>query len=143
MVGILAPTGTQIVVANIPDVTESPVLQSYAQFEARCGVAPSGATAADYIVPDISAPLLSFSVCTNYTVIPGTTVAQVRAIVQQYNLAIANVAASVRAPVVDLYGLVNELAMEGYDVNGVHRRRNIWAACSHLTASTRRTRDMR
>ena len=41
-----------------------------------------------------------------------------RSTIQQYNQIIDGVAASVQAPVVDLYGLVNQLAAFGYEVNG-------------------------
>ena len=43
LVYTLKQAGAQIIVANVPDVTQAPVLESYAQFEARCGVPPSGA----------------------------------------------------------------------------------------------------
>jgi lysophospholipase L1-like esterase len=119
LVSTLKLTGAEVILANIPDVTLAPILQSYAQFEARCGVPPSGATPADYVVPDLTnATLSSFNVCTNYLVRPAALIAQARSTVQQYNRIIQSVAASVKAPVVDLYGLVNQLAAYGYEVRG-------------------------
>ncbi len=114
----LSRTHAKIVVSNIPDVSDVPFLVSYPEFEARCGVPPSGAGPTDYVVPNLAAPI--FDICTNYSVRPASLIAQARQAVHDYNLIIAGTAAKFGAVVVDVNSLFARIAKDGYYVAGHH-----------------------
>jgi hypothetical protein len=105
-------THAKIVVSNVPDVKDVPLLVSYPEFEARCGVPPSGATPNDYVVPNLAAP--TFDLCTSYVVRPAALIAQAQIAVHDYNLIIAATAARFGAVVVDVNKLFAHIAEHGY-----------------------------
>ena len=112
VVGALAATGAQLILANVADVTEIPLLVPVPAFVQMCPttVLPPGVTAADFIVPDISNPTMTtFNVCTNFAVRPAALIAATRAAVNAYNVVIGAVARQTGAVVVDIHGLFEHL----------------------------------
>jgi lysophospholipase L1-like esterase len=119
--GLSLKTGAQLVVSNIPDVTESPFLFPYAAFEAVCGFAPLGAGPSDYLVPNIANPTaLNFNICTNYAVRSGSLIASVRRAVRQYNVIVGLTAAQYGAVVVDVNAVLGGIAKNGYNAGKHH-----------------------
>ena len=119
----LASTGASLVVANIPDVTTVPFLVPAPAFQEKCGFLPQGATAADYMVPNIvNATKPDFNPCSNYAVRSAALIRQARTAVTQYNKIIELLAKPLGVAVVDVNGLFNRIAAEGYLVNGVRLR---------------------
>lgn len=116
----LAASGASIFVANIPDVTVVPFLVPVGGFYQQCGFLPQGATFSDYVVPNILDPTKPVELCTNYAVRPAALIQQAKAAVVAYNAKISSVASIFRANVVDVNGLFNRIAQQGYDVNGRH-----------------------
>jgi hypothetical protein len=105
-------TSAKIFVSNIPNVTDVPFLVSYPEFEARCGVPPTGAGPNDYVVPNLAAP--TFDICTNYVVRTAALIAQAQTATHDYNLIIAATAAKSHAVVVDVNTLFAHIAKHGY-----------------------------
>jgi lysophospholipase L1-like esterase len=115
MIAALKSSGAKIVVSNVPDVTQAPILFTYAEFEATCGSAPTGATANDYVVPNISSPAAtSFSICTDYSVRSAALIQQARTAVESYNAAIARMAQRSGAVYVDVNNVLSNIAKNGY-----------------------------
>jgi len=119
----LASTGASLVVANIPDVTTVPFLVPAPAFQAQCRFLPQGATAADYMVPDIvNATKPEFNLCTNYAIRSAELIRQARTAVTQYNKIIELMAKPLGVTVVDVNGFFNRISTEGYLVNGTRLR---------------------
>jgi len=114
----LASTGAKIVVGNIPDVTAIPFLVPAPAFQVACGFLPPGVTLADFLVPDLTSPSVSFNVCTNFAVRPAALITQVKAAVSDYNAIITAEANAAGAVVVDVNGLFSRVAQNGVEVNG-------------------------
>jgi lysophospholipase L1-like esterase len=115
MVTALKSSGAKIVVSNVPDVTLAPILFTYAEFDATCGSAPTGATANDYVVPNISSPAAtSFSICTDYSVRSAALIQQARTAVESYNAAIARIAQRYGAVYVDINNVLSNIAKNDY-----------------------------
>ncbi len=115
----LRATNAQIVMANIPDVTEIPFLLSVPAFRARCGFAPVGVSNSDYVVPDIANPLLkNINVCVNYSVRPAALVLSAKFAVERFNEIIEDAADQYDVEVVDVNGLFADIGKKGYTVGG-------------------------
>lgn len=114
----LSRTHAKIVVSNIPDVSDVPFLVSYPEFEAKCGVPPSGAGPNDYVVPNLAAS--SFDICTNYSVRSAALIGQARQAVRDYNVVITGAATKFGAVVVDVNSVFGGIAKNGYNVAGHH-----------------------
>ena len=116
MLAKLASTRASIVVSNIPDVTSIPFLIPVPAFVATCGVArlPFGATAADFIVPDLSSA--TFDVCFAPSLRKAAFIAQLHAAVASYNQIINFEAKLFHAVVVDVNGVFSNIALHGYRV---------------------------
>lgn len=120
LLGFLSQSHARIVVSNVADVTAVPFLLSVQDFEARCGVPPTGAGPKDYIVPNISNPTAtSFNVCTDYVLRPAALIAQAQTAVHDYNIIIAATARRFGAVVVDVNRLYAHIAKHGY-MTGEH-----------------------
>ncbi len=115
----LRTTNAQIVMANIPDVTEIPFLLSVPAFKSQCGFVPPGSSNSDYVVPDITNPLLTkINVCANYSVRPAALVLSAKIAVEQFNQIIADSAEQYNVEVVDVNGLFSDINKKGYRVGG-------------------------
>jgi GDSL-like Lipase/Acylhydrolase len=111
-------THAKIVVSNVPNVTDVPVLVSVQDFVTKCGSQPSGADADDYVVPSLAGP--TFDLCTSYEIRSAARITQAQAAVRDYNIIIAATAARFGAVVVDVNTLFAGIAQQGYDVAGHH-----------------------
>jgi lysophospholipase L1-like esterase len=125
LLSALHRTGATIVVNNIPDVTDIPFLIPVPVFKSSCPnpmpPLPAGVTSADFVVVNITNPAaVSLDLCTNYAVRPSALVAQAKQAVSDFNSVIAALAGQNGAVVVDINGLVADLAKKGYEVGG-HR----------------------
>src|SRR5262249_13169118 len=112
VVGALAGTGAQLILANVPDVTAVPLLVPVPAFVQLCPttVLPPGVTAADFIVPNISDPTMTtFNICSNFAVRPAALIAATQAAVNAYNMTIERVARQTGAVVVDIHGMFDRL----------------------------------
>lgn len=115
----LATTHARIVVANIPDVTLIPYLMTSHAFQQKCGFAATGAGPNDFVVANVENPFSnSGNICNNYAVRSASLVQQAKTAVFLYNIEIEALAATFGATVVDINGLVNQIAEHGYEVNG-------------------------
>ncbi len=125
MMQALALTHANIIVSNVPDVTQLPFVVTAAAFQKLCPgkLLPPG----DDVVPSI----LDFSVCTSMNYIPLTgppgtlSIAALQGLVATYNQIIAGEVAMARAQgvtatVVDINGLLNNLSKNGYSVGNHH-----------------------
>jgi phospholipase/lecithinase/hemolysin len=120
LIQILGASGANVVVSNIPDVTEAPFLVSSSAFLQLCGqpLPPS----VQYVVPNLAAT--TFDICHNNIPVSQATVNLLRSYVTQYNQAISDAANQVGAVVVDINGLLSTIAANGYDVAGRHLTTN-------------------
>lgn len=115
----LSVTHAKIVVANIPDVTLIPYLMPSQAFQQKCGFAAVGAGPYDFVAANIENPLSnSGNICANYAVRSASLVEQAKTAVTLYNIEIEALAAAYGATVVDINGLVSEIAENGYEANG-------------------------
>lgn len=118
---LLAVTGADIVVSNVPDVTSVPFLVDSAVFQQVCGVPlPAGV---DYVVPNLAAP--SFNVCIYNAPVTQAQVAGLQSLTVAYNAIISSEvallkAARVKAAIADVNGTLKTLSAQGYDVAGKH-----------------------
>ena len=121
LLGALTSTGAKIVVSNIPDVTSIPFLIPAPAFQATCHFLPAGATADDFLVPNIADPTqTSFNICTNYAIRSASLIAEARAAVAQYNGIIAGLAQHFGVTAVDINGLLSQISKNGYVVGNRH-----------------------
>jgi lysophospholipase L1-like esterase len=115
----LASTGASVVVSNIPDVTILPFLMQVKVARGKCPGLPPGLNDDDFIVPDITNPNTTvFNPCTAYAVRSKALITQAQAAVNSYNATIKTLAQRFGAVVVDVNGLLNDVAKNGYFVNG-------------------------
>jgi lysophospholipase L1-like esterase len=115
----LSTTHARIVVANIPDVTQIPYLMTSQAFQQKCGFAATGAGPNDFVVANVENPFSnSGNICNNYAVRFAAMVQQAKDAVLLYNIEIEALAATYGATVVDINGLVNQIAEHGYEANG-------------------------
>jgi hypothetical protein len=117
----LSTTHAKIVVANVPDVTSLPFLVPVPAFQAQCPSSPlpAGTTSADYVVPNIEAPVFG-GLCNTYAVRKASLINQTRNAIQTYNAIIKEQASIFGAVVVDVNGLLGKLAQTGITINGDH-----------------------
>jgi len=119
LLGALSATKAKIVVSNVPDVTVLPFLVPAPAFQAMCHFLPAGVTNADYLVPDItSTTATTLSLCSDYAVRPAALIAQAKSAVASYNTTIKALAGKFGVTVVDVNGLLEDLAAHGYKVRG-------------------------
>ena len=117
----LASTHARIVVSNIPDLGDIPFLVPVPVFNGFCPVPAAGASATDFVVVNITNPAaVTFDICSNYAVRSGTLIAQTRAAIIEYNRIIQAEAQLFGAVVVDVNGLLKDVAQNGYNVGGKH-----------------------
>jgi len=119
--GLNLESGAQLVVSNVPNVTEVPFLFSVDEFEAICHAPPSGAGPNDYVVPSIANPkTTTFNICTDYAVRSASLIADVRTAVHDYNIVITAAAKKSGAALVDVNKLFAEITRNGYTVGKHH-----------------------
>jgi len=120
MIEALGLTRANIVVANVPDVTQLPFVVNSAAFQKLCGVGlPTGYDA----VPNLAAP--TFNICTSNNLVPLTFIAELQGLVSQYNSIISSEIAAQKthgasATIVDINGVLNNLSKNGYNLPGRH-----------------------
>jgi lysophospholipase L1-like esterase len=121
MIEALSLTRANLVVANVPDVTELPFVVNSSAFMKLCGVPlPAGVA---YVVPNLAAT--TFNVCTNNIPVPQSAITSIQALVSQYNSIISSEVAAqnkrgVSATVVDVNGVLKTLSANGYNLPGIH-----------------------
>ena len=123
LLGALASTGANIVLTNIPNVTDIPFLIPVPVFKQTCSnpapPLPAGVTDADFVVPNILDPtLVTLDICTDYAVRPATLVGAAAQAVTDYNSIIAAEAQIFGAVVVDFNAVLADIARKGYEVGG-------------------------
>ncbi|HEY3839976.1 MAG TPA: SGNH/GDSL hydrolase family protein [Bryobacteraceae bacterium] len=118
--GTLSTTRAKIVLGNIPDVTALPFLIPASAFLQACGSLPSGMTSADYVVPNITAPIIGpFNICQDYAIRKASLITQTRNAIKLYNTIIKEQASVFGAVVVDVNSVLGNIAQHGYKVNNV------------------------
>src|SRR5262249_43277705 len=123
LMAALSKTGAKLVVSNVPDVTVVPYLIPVPAFKAACPAAnpplPSTVTNLDYVVLDITNPAAaSLNLCTNYAVRKRALIESAKGAVLAYNVIIEALTLLNRGAVVDVHGLLNQIAQNGYTVGG-------------------------
>jgi len=124
LIGTLSRTGAKLVVANVPDVSVVPFLIPVPAFQAACGLTispplPGSVTSLDYVVLDITNPNpTAVNVCTNYAVRTKALVDSAQGAVVGYNVIIEALTLLYRGVVVDVNGLLVQIAQKGYNAGG-------------------------
>ena len=119
LIGALSLTGAKLVVSNVPDVSVVPYLVPVPAFTALCGAPPLGAKDSDFVVLDITNPTpTSFNLCTNYVVRPKALIDSAKASVSAYNIIIQTLTQLNHGVLVDVNGLLNQIAQNGYNAGG-------------------------
>jgi lysophospholipase L1-like esterase len=110
-----------IVVANVPDITELPFVVNSPAFMKLCGVPlPAGVP---YVVPNLATA--TFNVCTNNIPVTQAEITSIQALVSQYNSIISSEIGAqhkrgVSATVVDINAVLKTLSVNGYNLPGIH-----------------------
>jgi lysophospholipase L1-like esterase len=121
MIEALSLTRANLVVANVPDVTELPFVVNSSAFMKLCGVPLLAGVA--YVVPNLAAT--TFNVCTNNIPVTQSAITSIQALVNQYNSIISSEVAAQNkrggsATVVDINGVLKTLSTNGYNLPGIH-----------------------
>lgn len=126
LISTMAQTSGHLVVANIPDVTKLPYLTPAPAFAAQVGrsLAELGLTSSDYVTPYAFAVVGPGTLPATATVggqdVPiiftNSQIQSIRTAVDLYNIDIAIEALIHHATLVDIHGLVDQIAANGYSL---------------------------
>jgi lysophospholipase L1-like esterase len=117
----LALTQANIIVANVPDVTQLPFVVNSAAFQKLCGVPlPAGVS---YVVPNLAAT--TFDVCTTNIPVTQAQITALQGLVSEYDSIISSEIAGLNArggsaTIVDLNSVLKSLSANGYNLPGLH-----------------------